>query len=242
MAFLRAGDDGEPGRSPGREPFFKAPAVVFALIAALVAAHLARIWLPPEASERIINEYGFIPLRYAADALEPGGVMDRAIPFASYMFLHADAMHLTINCLWLLAFGPVVARRFGTWLFLVFFTICGVAAAASFLALAWRQPGVIIGASGAISGLMAAGIRMVRTQPQAADPGLVPILSAQVLVFSGLWVAINLVAGLSGFDFMGGVRPIAWQAHLGGYFVGLFLAGPFDRLGRKSDTDLPIGA
>ena len=60
---------------------------------------------------------------------DPGTVWERAIPFVSYMGLHASWTHLVINCLWLLAFGPVVARRFGSVLFLVFFLVCGVAGA-----------------------------------------------------------------------------------------------------------------
>ncbi len=240
MAFLQAGQ-GDP-YGAGREPFFRAPAVVLVLIAALVAAHLARLALPEGVSERLFAEYGFVPLRYAPDALDPGSIVERAIPFLSYMFLHADAMHLTVNSLWLLAFGPVVARRFGTWWFLVFFAICGAAAAAAYLAIAWGRPGVIIGASGAVSGLMAAGIRMIRAPPAAPGAALAPILSAQVLMFTALWVGVNLVAGLAGLEIMGNVHPIAWQAHLGGYFAGLILAGPFDRIGRKSDMGPPPGA
>jgi membrane associated rhomboid family serine protease len=230
MAFLQSGH--------GREPFLKAPVSVLTLIGALVAAHVARMATSAVESERILNEYAFIPLRYSPDALEPGSAIDRAIPFVSYMFLHADVAHLAINCLWLLAFGSVVARRFGTVAFLLFFLICGVASAAIYLALNWESPGAVIGASGAISGLMAAGIRMLRVPgPDASRPGLASMFSPQVLVFSVLWVAINLVFGFAGFSVSGEIQPIAWQAHLGGYFTGLVLAGPFDRWSHKSDGD-----
>lgn len=242
MAFLQAGSGGGPGHRFGREPFLNAPAVVLALIAVLVAAHLARIWLAGGAADRMIEDYGFAPMRYAADAHDPGSVVDRAIPFVSYMFLHADAMHLTFNCIWLLAFGTAVARRLGSWLFLVFFAVCGIAAAATLLVLARGQPGVVIGASGAISGMMGAGLRMVRLTPDPAGPALLPLWSAQVLAFSLFWIAVNLITGLTGLDFMGGGHFIAWQAHLGGYFTGLLLAGPFARLARKSDMGLPAGA
>ncbi|MBV9989746.1 MAG: rhomboid family intramembrane serine protease, partial [Alphaproteobacteria bacterium] len=192
---------------------------------------LARVWLlPAPLAEQVLTNFGFVPLRYAPNALQPGSLVDRAIPFVSYIFLHADAMHLTVNCLWLLAFGPAVARRYGTWAFLLFFFVCGIAAAAVHLALDWRAAGVIIGASGAISGLMAAGIRTLRPPQQAPSAALVPILSPQVLAFTALWVAINLAAGFVGVDIFGAGHEIAWQAHLGGYFTGLLLCGPFDRL------------
>lgn len=232
MAFLQSRES--------REPFLKAPASVLSLIGALVAAHVARTLMTTAASEHIVSEYALIPLRYSPHALEPGSPIERAIPFVGYMFIHADVTHLAINCLWLLAFGAVVGRRFGALPFLIFFALCGVVAAVVYLALEWGSPGAMIGASGAISGLMAAGIRMVNpanfgasTSPRA----LIPILSPQVLLFSGLWIVINLVLGLSGASLAGEAQPIAWQAHLGGYFAGLLLAGPFDRWARRDDPD-----
>ena len=234
MAFLQSGQ--------GREPFLRAPPVVLALIAAIVAAHAGRMLATTAVSERIIGEYAFIPLRYSAHALEPGGWLDRAIPFVSYMFIHADLTHLAINCLWLLAFGSIVARRFGTWPFLVFFLVCGVASVAVHLAFNWESPAAVLGASGAISGLMAAGIRMLHVPHLGADAmrhGLVPILSSQVLVFSLFWIAINLVFGMIGLSFSGETQSIAWQAHLGGYFTGLLLAGPFDSWAHPGEGNPP---
>ena len=235
MAFLQSGQR--------REPFLKAPPAVLSLIAAIVAAHAARMLTTTAATERILGEYAIIPLRYSPHALEPGNWVDRAVPFVSYMFLHADLTHLAINCLWLLAFGSIVARRFGTWLFLLFFLICGVASAAVHLAFNWESPAAVLGASGAISGLMAAGIRMLRVPALgAARRGLAPILSSQVLMFSLFWIAINLVFGAVGLGIGGETQPIAWVAHLGGYFAGLLLAGPFDNWANSGDGDLPAMA
>lgn len=237
MAFLQSGQR--------REPFLKAPASVLWLIGALVAAHAGRMLVSASASDRILSDYAFIPLRYAADALDPGTVVERAVPFVSYMFLHGDAAHLAVNCLWLLAFGPVAARRFGAVLFLLFFAICGVAAAATHLAFNWHSAEAVIGASGAVSGLMAAGVRMLGmpgARQNGATSGLAPILSSQVLIFSALWAGVNLLFGLTGWSADGQILHIAWQAHLGGYFVGLFLAGAFDRLARKNDLDRPAEA
>jgi membrane associated rhomboid family serine protease len=229
VAFLRPG--------PRREPAIKAPAPVLVLIGAIVAAHLGRILLP--AGDSLINEYAFIPLRYSPHALAPGSVLARAIPFVSYMFIHADWTHLIVNCLWLLAFGAVVARRFGGAWFIAFFLICGVGAAAIHLAFNWESPAAVIGASGAISGLMGAGVRMLHI-PRLAEPAsagrLAPILSTQVIAFSVLWVVINLVFGLTGLTVVGESHLIAWEAHLGGYFVGLVLSGPFDSLSRGGRT------
>ena len=234
MAFLTP--------SAPRQPFFRAPAVVLLLIGALVAAHAARSLISPAQSLDWINRFAFIPARYSADFLsqhgpDPGSLFERGLPFLSYMAIHNDYTHLAINCLWLLAFGPIVARRFGTPLFLLFFVLCGVAGAAAHLAFNWSSPEPVIGASAAISGLMAAGIRLLPTErpPWAsagppAEAALLPLWSRQILLFSLVWAAINIVSGITGLGMGGEAGLIAWQAHLGGFAVGLLLSGPFDRI------------
>ena len=172
----------------------------------------------------------------------PGTLWERIVPFLSYMGLHGSWMHLIINCLWLLAFGPIVARRFGAMLFLFFFFACGVAAALCYLALNWGSPVPVVGASGAISGLMAAAIRMLPGQAPWAAQGeapLAPLLSRQILPFSAIWAAVNLVTAMTGLGVGGESGLIAWQAHLGGFLTGLVLSGPVDRL-RPRNVGTPV--
>ena len=230
MAFLQS--------QPPRQPFFRAPPVVIWLIGGLTLAHAARVLASDARSRDIVYEYALIPARYSRAFLEshmadPGTWWERAVPFISYMGLHNDWTHLVINCLWLLAFGPIVARRFGTALFLLFFIVCGVAGAVTYLAFNWASPIPVVGASGAISGLMAAGLRMLPGQTPWTAPGetsLAPIFSRQILMFSAVWGAINLLAGLTGLGMGGETALIAWQAHLGGFVAGLLLCGVFDFL------------
>jgi membrane associated rhomboid family serine protease len=229
MAFLQP--------AAPRQPVFNIPGVVVVLLAVLAAAHIARVdWATPEQSADWIARYAFIPARYstawlAAAGVDPGAWWQRALPFITYMGLHGSATHLAVNSLWLLAFAPVVARRYGAALFLVFFLVCGVAGAATYLALNWGSPEPMIGASGAISGLMAASIRLLPTvRPVAGEPALLPIRSRQIMLFSLVWVGMNLVAGLTGIGTGGEAGlQIAWQAHLGGFIAGMLLAGVFDR-------------
>jgi membrane associated rhomboid family serine protease len=216
--------------------------VVLCLILLLVGCHVARTLLPPERSLAWINQYAFIPARYShaflsQHGIDGGSLLDRGLPFLTYMLLHNDYTHLAINSLWLLAFGPIVARRFGPALFLLFFMICGVAGAATHLAFNWGSLEPVIGASAAISGLMAAGIRLLPTErpPWAADgppaeAAMLPLWSRQIIFFTLIWVVLNVVAGFTGFGMAGEVGLIAWQAHLGGYAAGLILSGPFDAL------------
>jgi membrane associated rhomboid family serine protease len=228
MAFLQS--------VPPRQPFFRAPSVVMWLIGALAVLHLVRVTRPDAQSDGIVDAFALYPLHYSRAFLDSpmaGPIWGRVLPFLSYMGLHGSWTHLVINCLWLLAFGPIVARRFGSALFLVFFTVCGVTAALAYLACNWASPYPVIGASGAISGLMAAGLRMLPGQVPWAHPSeapLAPLFSRQILVFTVLWAAINLLTGITGLGMGGESGLVAWQAHLGGYAAGLLLCGPFDSL------------
>ena len=225
--MMDAADDAKP-----REPAIRAPAVVLLLIGVIVLAHVARVLLPVALSNQILLDYALIPARYAS--ANPGTWIEQAWPFVGYIFIHANLTHLLINNLWLLAFGPIVARRYGATLFVLFFLLCGIASAAVYLACNWGSPNPVIGASGAVSGLMAAAIRMLGSlrRPFDAPAKPTPILSAQVLIFSGIWAAVNVLAGVTGLGTGGQIRLIAWQAHLGGYAAGLLLAGPFDTVRR----------
>jgi membrane associated rhomboid family serine protease len=184
----------------------------------------------------LVFQYGFVPARYDSSFLlnHPLTLWDRVIPFVSYIGLHSDFTHLGINLLWLLAFGPVVARRFGTARFLVFFLICGVAGALAHLAANWGSEMPVIGASAAISGLMAAGVRLMPVrgpygQMPANDQAVVSFWNPRLLAFSAVWLVINAVVGITGMGADGQVRVIAWEAHMGGYVAGYLLTGPFSR-------------
>jgi membrane associated rhomboid family serine protease len=239
MAFLQS--------APPRQPIFRAPPVVLWLIAGLGLAHAARVLGSPAHALAVVSEFAFVPAHYSHAYLashpgQAGTVWDQVVPFVSYMGLHNDFTHLAVNCLWLLAFGPTVARRFGAPLFFVFFVACGVAGAATHLAFNWGSPVPVIGASGAISGLMAAAIRMLPQIAPWAVPGeapLAPIFSKPVMTFTLVWAAINIAAGLTGLGFGGEGGLIAWQAHLGGFAAGLLLCGLFDRL-RPRAQDVPL--
>ncbi len=221
---------------PARESIFNVPASIVALIGVLAAAHAARALSPAAVSDRILNDYALDPVVYSARALQALGAgvpsfYDRVVPLFSHMFLHADLTHIAINCVWLLAFGPVIARRFGGLAFFLFFLLCGLAGAACFVALDWGRNVAAIGASGAISGLMGGAIRMMRIREpylNVATLPLQPLFSAQVLSFSAIWMVVNFVTGIFGIGASGALQAIAWQDHLGGYIAGLVLAGPFE--------------
>jgi membrane associated rhomboid family serine protease len=184
-------------------------------------------------------DFGFIPARFSQspDLLIVAGLTPLSWPRAlftliSHMFVHGSFLHLAINSLWLLAFGTPVARRFGTLKFLIFFLLCGIAGALAHLAVYWDSPAPVVGASGAVSGLMAAGIRIMYGWANAlhdGPPGLAPLRSRPVLVFTALWVVTNIVAGIAGIGTTDDLTLIAWEAHLGGFVAGLIAFYWLDR-------------
>jgi membrane associated rhomboid family serine protease len=219
----------QPG---GRQPFLRAPAVVLALAAVLLAIEAVSQFVFPDDRAQLFVQFGFVPARYshaflATHLMNGGSLFDRALPFVSYIFLHADWTHVAINTIWLLPFGTVVARRYGVVLFLLFFLLCGIAGAAFHLTLNWGSTSPVIGASAAVSGLMGAAFRMMPEGPYAP---LHPLFSRIVIIWSVVWIALNAVVGITGFGTGPGIHTVAWEAHIGGYFAGLLLAGPLDAL------------
>lgn len=211
-----------------RQPILRVPPVIIGLLALLAAAHVARVFAPPPWPARIASDYALTPLAY----LSGGDLFHRIVPPFSHMLLHADWTHLAVNSVWLLAFGPVVARRFGTPAFLLFFILCGLAGAFCFVAADWGAAVGAIGASGAISGLMGAAIRMMDIRNpylNGLNLPLQPLASRQVLMFSAAFLLINLISGVFGFLLVGPGQEIAWQDHLGGFAAGLLLSGVFER-------------
>lgn len=225
MAFVQ--DD-----RPARAPFLNAPPIVLWLIGLLLATHTVRVLLPGNLPDAILENYAFIPARFAdamAQGVSPGGLAGLGVCFISYIFLHGDFTHVGINSLWLLVFGPIVARRLGAARFVLFFLLCGVAAAAVHLAVYWGSAMAVVGASGGVSGLMAAGMRILYGRMFGDAKGLAPIFSKPILAFSAVWMVANIIGGVLRLGVTDDLTLIAWVAHLGGYFAGLVMIAVFDR-------------
>lgn len=207
-------------------PVFNAPASVLALIGVLVAVHALLAVLGNSWQVWSLFALALNPIRFT-DAGFPALAGSEYWTLVTYMLLHGDWMHLTFNSLWLLVFGTPVARYLGTARFLVLCLLAGVAGGLSSLALHWGQELFVIGASGAVSGLLAAAIPIMygrRVQGGARPLTFVEFLtSPRALMFTAIWLALTLFSGAAGWtgnSFMseGG---IAWEAHIGGFAGGL---------------------
>jgi membrane associated rhomboid family serine protease len=222
-----------------RQPIFNAPTVVVTLASAFVAVHLGRGLLTEAADERVLQLLAFLPGRIGARAAElPGGRVAEVSQFVTHIFLHGNLAHLLINSAWFLAFATPVARRIGTLRFLGLFLLCGIGGALLFLPF---NAAPMVGASGAISGLMGAALRFLflpmkdgDTDALAGDtrPPLLSLSQAltdrRILIAVAGWTALNVLAARGAeaiFDDM----SIAWEAHLGGFFTGFLTFGLFDR-------------
>jgi membrane associated rhomboid family serine protease len=219
--------NGEPQVSRPPEPVFSAPAPVMVLLAVMLIVHLLRIALPPETDSALVNYFVLQPSVLFGAPFDPLRV---AAQLLGHMFLHAGLAHLIINSLWLLAFGAPVARRIGAARFYLFFLLGGLAGAAAHLAVHLQDDIGVLGASGAIAALMGGAFRFALSPPLpfGLPRPLLPLLHPRIVMFSAIWVAVNVIIGLVGAGFMDVEAGIAWEAHLGGYFFGLIFFGFFD--------------
>ncbi len=230
------------------EPVFNVPGAVLATLAVLGAVHLGLTWLSEDARDWWLLALAFIPSRYAEQAgTLPGGTIASFTSPLTHMAVHGGWAHLLINSAWLLAFGSVICRRCGGMRYLALAIGSGLAGALTFLVFHPSQEIPMVGASGAISGLMGATMRFffsainsgrfwqLREEPdRIARMNLATAFKdRRFLTTTIFFVTLNLLA-IWGIGSLGAAGPIAWEAHLGGYFFGLFAFALFDTALQKS--------
>lgn len=178
-------------------------------------------------AEVMVASLALVPARLLAQPFNPF----EYVTILTSMFIHGGWSHLLSNMLALYIFGDNVEDRLGSRRYLLFYLICGVAAAFAHIAFNVDSPVPTVGASGAISGVLAAYLifypsaRVITLAPIFFLPWLIEI---PAVVYLGLWFISQLANGLfitlAGVQAMGGV---AWWAHVGGFVAGLALAPLF---------------
>jgi membrane associated rhomboid family serine protease len=153
------------------------------------------------------------------------------------LFLHGSWPHVLMNSVAALAFGPPVARLMGLGargavVFLLFYLVCGMVGGLGFVLAAPHEQIGVVGASGAISGLLGAASRIIQGHGRIG-----PLLGQSVIGMAIAWAVVNVVLGVSGLTPGAMGMPVAWQAHLAGYAAGVLLIGPFARLAGRGPDD-----
>lgn len=151
------------------------------------------------------------------------------------MFLHGGVAHVLGNCWFLWVFGRAVEDRLGGFGFVVFYLFSGAAAAAAQVAVDPGSSVPMLGASGAISGVLGAYLMFFpRAWVVAFVPWIVPILPVPAVVFLLLWFVAQAYAGVGSLmDGSGAAGGVAWWAHAGGFVAGAVLAKLWPRTGRR---------
>lgn len=188
------------------------PLATYALIVLNLLAFLLELVQPN--IERFLTEWGTVPAQITAG--------QGLVTLLTSIFLHAGWAHLIGNMTFLWIFGDNVEDAFGHGLYLLFYLLCGLAASLAqvFLTPASTLPGV--GASGAISGLLAAYVIMFGSnRVRVMMGGGIGTVPAYVMI--GLWIVFQFVNGLAAFAETAQTGGVAYGAHIGGFVAGLLL-------------------
>lgn len=213
------------------------PIITIALIAACVVVFVWQIGLGDRELQHASYTYGAVP------ALVTGhleGVYDRGreittlppwLTLVTCMFLHGGFMHILGNMMFLWIFGNNVEDAMGRIRFVVFYLLCGLAASLTHVVLDPTSDIPMIGASGAISGILGAYFLL---HPHARVNALVTLFFIAVIqlpawIFLGYWFVSQWFGVLGGGD-----DGVAWWAHLGGFVAGVALIPLF------KDRDVPL--
>lgn len=178
--------------------------------------------LPPQASWRLVYGFGATPAALFGRTPPLGPAwLPPELTLITYQFLHGGWGHLLPNMLLLWIFGPTVERAMGHGRFLLFYLFCGGAAALLQALLEPAAQVTMIGASGAVAGLLAAHWLLypyarIPLRPWPGAGGRIFYLPA-AWVISG-WLALQAVGAA-----WSGRADIGWLAHLGGFVTGLAL-------------------
>ena len=167
----------------------------------------------------IFETYGLIP----AQLIETPVRMYPTI--YSSMFLHSGIAHLMGNMLYLWIFGNNIEDVLGKFRFIIFYLVCGTLASMGHIVTDLQSDVPMVGASGAISGILGAYLVLfpfTRVKTLVFLGFLITIVRVPAIILLVIWMLIQVFSGVVAGD--GGV---AWFAHIGGFIAGMLLILPF---------------
>ena len=201
-------------------PTHRFPYVTIGIIISNILIFLLEIISPP-GMEKTVYAYGAVP-QYIL-TFEKFQPIHPALTVFTAMFMHGGLFHLGGNMLYLWIFGNNIEDKLGHLRFIIFYIFCGITAAYSHALIDPHSLTPMIGASGAISGILGAYLLLF---PRAGVYTLiflgffVQVVKIPALIVIGFWAIVQFINGLvsTGLVKQGGV---AWFAHIGGFITGL---------------------
>ena len=204
------------------------PGVTIGLIAVNVLVFLFQAMLPEETAQRFLDAFAVVPAQFSL------------VDVFTSLFVHAGIAHLAGNLLFLWIFGDNVEDRLGHGRFAEFYVVCGYVAAIAQTALVPDSLIPMVGASGAIAGVMGAYVVLY---PQSRVLMLFPfppiLFELPAVFFLGFWFVMQFLSGIGTLPiFRGGTISggVAFWAHVAGFACGLALVIPMRRRERM-DVD-----
>lgn len=192
------------------------PVVTLIIIVVNVAIYAYQLFIGD--ITEILRQFALIPSEIANDS-------SAWYTLFSSMFLHASLIHLFSNMWYLWVFGDNVEAKMGSARFLIFYLAAGIFAAGVQLLLVWNSEVAIVGASGAISGVLGyyavafPGSRIKSFIVAYPRVGIYHIRAPYLLV---VWFAIQFISTI--LSFSGDDGGVAWGAHVGGFLFGAVIA------------------
>lgn len=211
------------------------PYVTYGLIGLNILVFLFQLGLDPRQTMVLFYRFGVVPAELVRlTDLGPANPLPLPLTLITSLFLHGGFLHLAGNMLYLWIFGDNIEALTGHIRFFFFYLICGLAASVTHIAFDPNSTVPMVGASGAISGVL--GAYLIRF-PKAKIHVLfvlfifIRVIRIPAVVVLGFWFVMQLASGWGALqaESAGGV---AWFAHIGGFIAGMMLIFFFEKKGR----------
>ena len=202
--------------------------VTIVLIVLNIAVFVYELTLGGASNEAFVESFAVIPARLFA-SVPVGGAVPAAATLLTSMFLHGGFLHIAGNMLYLWIFGNNIEDSMGRGRFILFYALCGCIAAYAHAFANRYSTTPMIGASGAISGVLGAYLLLY---PRARIVTLiffgfiVRTVEIPAMAVLGFWFVLQFLSALFSSGAAGGV---AWYAHIAGFVAGMLLVGLFKR-------------
>jgi membrane associated rhomboid family serine protease len=202
-------------------PCNSTPYVTWALMAICIVIFLIMLVTPYDEVYRILYLYGMVPRRYS----DPNWAAVNGLPFDAYLsfftslFLHGGWVHIIMNMWFMWIFADNVEDRMGRVNFIIFYLLCGILATATQYFARKYVDIPVVGASGAIAGVLAA-YYFLYPYERVICYFFPVVIHLPAVAFLGLWVIIQLYYITTATYVQGISMDSAWWAHLGGFISG----------------------